>query len=128
MTRMRYVAGERRGDSISNLNSKIGNFEEIDYDELLEPVRFRFALDRRSFAQILGSGVLITAIGAPVFAQRREGRRQGGGFFGGPPATLSARIHFADDGTVTVFSGKVDAGQGAGASWPKRLPRSCAFR
>src|SRR4051812_42264642 len=86
-------------------------FEEVDYDELLEPIRFRFALDRRAFVQVLGAGVFITVIGAPVFAQRRGRGR--GGFFGGPPAPLSARFHFGDDGTITVFSGKVDAGQGA---------------
>ena len=98
----------RQGDAISNS-------DETDYDELLEPIRFHFALDRRSFVQVLGGGVLITAIGSSVFAQRRGGGRGRGrgGFGGGPPATLAARIHFADDGTITVFSGKVDAGQGA---------------
>ena len=43
--------------------------EEIDYDELLEPIRFSFALDRRGFVQMLGAGVMITAIGAPAFGQ-----------------------------------------------------------
>jgi CO/xanthine dehydrogenase Mo-binding subunit len=89
----------------------ISHFEEIDYDELLEPIRFRFAMDRRAFVQVLGAGVVITAIGTPTFAQRRGRNR--GGFFGGPPAPLSARFHFAEDGTITVLSGKVDAGQGA---------------
>jgi isoquinoline 1-oxidoreductase subunit beta len=89
-------------------------FDVADYDEILEPVRFNFALDRRSFVQILGAGVMITAVSSHAFAQRRgAGRRGGGGFFGGPPAVLSARIHFADDGTITVLSGKVDGGQGA---------------
>ncbi|HEX5470940.1 MAG TPA: molybdopterin cofactor-binding domain-containing protein, partial [Lacipirellulaceae bacterium] len=121
MTRILHLADERagdgergrRGDSIRNPKSAIRNYDEIDYDELLEPIRFRFAIDRRAFVQILGSGVLITAIGSPVLAQRHGGRRRGGGFFGGPPAKLSARIHLADDGTITIFSGKVDAGQGA---------------
>jgi isoquinoline 1-oxidoreductase len=89
------------------------NSDEIDYDELIEPLRFRFALDRRSFVQVLGGGVMITAIGSPVFAQRRDRGRGRGGFFGGAPAALSARFHFADDGTIGVFSGKVDGGQGA---------------
>ena len=84
---------------------------EIDYDELLEPVRFSFALDRRSFVQMLGAGVLVTAVGTPAFAQRRGGRGRGGGFRGGPPPALSARIHFGDDGTITVLSGKVEAGR-----------------
>jgi isoquinoline 1-oxidoreductase len=103
---------------IRNPKSEIRNFEDVDYDELLEPVRFHFALDRRGFVQLLGGGVLVTAIGTPVLAQfgggggRRRGRGRGG-FFGGGPVALSARFHFADDGLITVFSGKVDAGQGA---------------
>ena len=61
--------------------------------------------------QLLGAGLVVSVIVGPTLAQRR-GRRGGGGFRGGPPPALSARFHFADDGTVTVLSGKVDAGQG----------------
>jgi CO/xanthine dehydrogenase Mo-binding subunit len=100
-------------ESIPIPQSEIRNTEDIDYDELIEPLRFRFSLDRRSFVQIFGGGVLVTAIGSPVFAQRRERGRGRGGFFGGGPVPLTARFHFADDGTIGVFSGKVDAGQGA---------------
>src|SRR4051794_41545631 len=106
------TAANVRGLTIRNPKSEIRNFDEVDYDELLEPVRFRFALDRRSFVQIVGSGVRITAIGTPVFAKKRSGRGRGG-FSGGPPAPLSARVHIGDDGAITVYSGKVDGGQGA---------------
>ena len=85
-------------------------FAEIDYDELLEPVRFSFALDRRSFVKVLGAGVLVSAVGVPALGQRRG---RGSGYRDGQPAMLSARIHFGDDGTITVLSGKVDGGQGA---------------
>ena len=85
-------------------------FAEIDYDELLEPVRFSFALDRRSFVKVLGAGVLVSAVGVPALGQRRG---RGRGYRDGQPAMLSARIHFGDDGTITVLSGKVDGGQGA---------------
>src|SRR5262249_26330115 len=104
----------RQGDTPRQPRASRHLYEEIDYDELIEPIRFSFSIDRRSFVQMLGAGVMITAIGTRAFGQRREGRgRGGGGFRGGPPAVLSARIHFADDGTITVFSGKVDGGQGA---------------
>jgi isoquinoline 1-oxidoreductase len=99
------------GCSIRNPKSEIRNSEEIDYDELLEPIRFSFALDRRSFVQMIGAGVMITAIGRPALAQRQARGR--GGSFGGPPAPLSARFHFAEDGAITVFSGKVECGQGS---------------
>src|SRR5262249_13554373 len=85
----------RQGELIRGPESEIRNFDEVDYDELLEPIRFHFALDRRGFVQLLGSGVLVTAIGTPVLAQfgggggRRGGRgRGGGGFFGGGPVAL----------------------------------------
>ncbi|MEX2091686.1 MAG: molybdopterin cofactor-binding domain-containing protein, partial [Pirellulales bacterium] len=86
---------------------------EIDYDALLEPVHFSFALERREFVQLLGAGLIASVAVGPALAQRRGGRGRGGGFQGGPPPALSARIHIAEDGKITVLSGKVDAGQGA---------------
>jgi isoquinoline 1-oxidoreductase len=103
--------------TIRNFDSGL-SADEINYDELLEPAEFRFTfeLDRRSFVQLLGAGVLITVVARPSFAQegrRRGGGGGGGGFRGGPPPTVAARIHIADDGTLTVLCGKVDGGQGA---------------
>ena len=99
--------------SFRNPQSEIRN-SEINYDDLLEPLEFRFnfELDRRSFVQVLGAGVLVTIIAGPALAQ--EGRRRGGGgggFNGGPPPTVAARIHVGEDGTLTVLCGKVDGGQ-----------------
>jgi isoquinoline 1-oxidoreductase len=101
--------------TISHQPSAINDFD-VDYNDLLEPVEFRFnfELNRRSFVQVLGAGVLVTVLAGPSLAQ--EGRRRGGGgnaFMGGPPSTIAARIHVADDGTLTVLCGKVDGGQGA---------------
>jgi isoquinoline 1-oxidoreductase len=57
---------------------------------------------------------MISVVAGPVLGQQRRGRRgRGGGFRGGPPPALSARIHLGEDGTITVLSGKVDCGQGA---------------
>jgi isoquinoline 1-oxidoreductase beta subunit len=85
---------------------------EIDYDALLEPVHFSFALERREFVQLLGAGLVVSVAIGPALGQRRD-RRRGGGFRGGSSPALAARIHIAEDGTITVFSGKVEAGQGA---------------
>lgn len=82
---------------------------EIDYDALLEPVRFDFSLERREFVQLLGAGLVVSVVVSSALAQRR-GR---GGFQGGTPPTLAARIHIGDDGKITVLAGKVEAGQGA---------------
>jgi isoquinoline 1-oxidoreductase len=54
---------------------------------------------------------MIAASVTPVLAQRR-GR---GGFGGGGPRNIAARIHLGKDGSITVLTGKVEAGQGARA-------------
>src|SRR5439155_7873194 len=44
---------------------------------------------------------------------QRSGRR--GGFGGNGARTIGARIHIGQDGSITVFTGKVEAGQGGRA-------------
>src|SRR5437870_1423045 len=83
----------------------------LEYEEPLEPVHFDFGLKRRGFVQLLGAGLLIAASAAPALAQR--GRR--GGFGGSGARSVSARIHLGKDGSITVLTGKVEAGQGARA-------------
>src|SRR6266568_3590480 len=78
------------------------------YEELLERVDYDFGLNRRAFVQILGAGLLIAA-SAPTLAQRRRG------FAGGGARTIAARIHLGKDGSISVLTGKVEAGQGARA-------------
>jgi isoquinoline 1-oxidoreductase len=66
-----------------------------------------FACDRRDFLKGLG-GILIVVAAADVWAQE-SGR--GGGGRREMPRELSAWLHVGDDGTVTVFTGKVEVGQ-----------------
>jgi len=84
---------------------------EIDYNELLEPVDYDFGLNRRSFAKILGVGLLLV-VSTPALAQRR-----GGGLGGRGARTIAARLHIGKDGVITVMTGKVEAGQGARAEF-----------
>ncbi len=84
----------------------------VEYEEPLEPVHFDFGLKRRGFMQLLGAGLLIAASTAPALAQP-AGRR--GGFGGSGARSVSARIHLGKDGSITVLTGKVEAGQGARA-------------
>lgn len=60
-------------------------------------------IDRRSFIKMLGGGVAVL-----LFADTAEAQRQGGA---GRPKELSAWIHIAQDGTVSVFTGKTEVGQ-----------------
>jgi isoquinoline 1-oxidoreductase len=73
---------------------------------------------RRRFLQSLGAGLMIAVGARPILAQeapqpRRSGRNRGG--FGGAPVKIAARVHIAQDGSITVMTGKVECGQGARA-------------
>ncbi len=77
--------------------------ERYEFDE--EP-RYRFELSRRAFMQVLGAGALITVKGGTAFAQPH-------GLGRGREGTVAARVHVGADGTITVMTSKVEAGQGA---------------
>ncbi|MBI5083004.1 MAG: xanthine dehydrogenase family protein molybdopterin-binding subunit [Acidobacteria bacterium] len=81
------------------------NFEPERF-ELREGPLYHFEVDRREFFCALGAGVLITCLSSDAVAQTTSPQTAN-------PRTIDARIHVADDGTVTVFSGKVEEGQGA---------------
>ena len=82
---------------------------EAEFRELAEPERYelreapayQFALTRREFAGVAGAGLLIL-----VRTPALEGQQAAS-------STLAARLHIAEDGTVSVFTGKVEVGQGS---------------
>ncbi|MHC5003880.1 MAG: xanthine dehydrogenase family protein molybdopterin-binding subunit [Planctomycetota bacterium] len=76
--------------------------------ELQQGVRYAFDLDRREFGGVLGAGLLVWLAATRAVAQERRGSR---GVDGG--LALGERLHIAVNGGVTVFTGKVDAGQGS---------------
>jgi CO/xanthine dehydrogenase Mo-binding subunit len=59
-------------------------------------------INRRDFLEIAGAGLLI-AVTAPDAAAQR----------GSQNAALETRLHIAEDGVITIFTGKIDEGQGA---------------
>ena len=80
---------------------------EPDAGETADSVEFDFAMDRRRFVHVLGAGLVLAVIHGTALAQERSGR-------GGDAArSVSARIHLANDGTITVLTGKIEMGQGA---------------
>jgi len=80
-----------------------------EQEEQMEPVGYDFGLKRRAFVQLLGAGLLVAVSATSALAQQRRGR--GGG--GGGARNIAARVHLGKDGTITVMTGKVEAGQGA---------------
>ena len=86
--------------------------EDTSTKEMLKNLRSEFfeepnseiKLSRRTFVQMLGSGLLITVTEGVSLGQRR-GRS-------GRSITVAARLHINQDGTITVMTGKVEEGQG----------------
>lgn len=79
-----------------------------DDDQIIEPVEFSFGLKRRTFVQLVATGLMIAAAPLPSVAQRSSRS-------GGPTRNVGSRIHIGKDGIVTVFTGKVEVGQGSRA-------------
>src|SRR5207302_3708916 len=85
--------------------------------ELFEEPRYQFDPDRREFLKVAGSGILVCLVLSDAMAQQQPGRGRGrGGSGGGGPQELSARLHIAETGQVTVYTGKVEVGQGSRTS------------
>lgn len=81
-------------------------FTEPERYELHEGPFYHFEVSRREFVQVLGAGILISVAVPSVFAQRAP--RGGGG-----PVNIAERLHIGADGTITVFTSKVEVGQGS---------------
>jgi len=73
--------------------------------ELREDPPYRFDVDRRTFLGLVGAGVLIGVGGTT--------KAQSGPTGGAPVGSIAARLHLAEDGTVTILTGKVEVGQGS---------------
>jgi nicotinate dehydrogenase subunit B len=77
--------------------------------EFAEDPAYRFGLDRRQFLGTLAAGLLVLFVLDEAPAQESGGGRRGGG--GNVPQEIGAWLHVAEDGRVTVFTGKVEVGQ-----------------
>src|SRR6185369_12453873 len=91
------------------------SIEAERYELLAEPgYRFNFEIERRDFFKLLGGG-LVLVITLDAFAtqesggQGESGRRRSGG--ASTPKDIGGWLHIAEDGSVNVFTGKVEFGQ-----------------
>ena len=80
------------------------DLHEPERYELTEGPPYRFEVDRREFLGAAGAGLLITVSGA--VACRQQGTAAGGN-------AAPSRLHIANDGVITVMTGKVEVGQGS---------------
>jgi nicotinate dehydrogenase subunit B len=83
--------------------------------ELFEEPRYQFDPDRREFLRVAGGGILVCLVFGEAFAQQRPGQGRGRGG-GGGTQELGARLHISETGQVTVYTGKVEVGQGSRTS------------
>jgi nicotinate dehydrogenase subunit B len=79
--------------------------------ELYEDPSFSWDLDRRTFFQIVGSGIVVALVlqDAPAFQQPQQRRPRGGG--GPMPQEIGAWLHIGEDNVITIYTGKVEVGQ-----------------
>ena len=85
------------------------------YELFSEPgYRFDFELARRDFFKLLGGG-LVLVFTLDALASQESGRQEGESGRRAPggsaPKDIAGWLHIAEDGSVTVFNGKVEFGQ-----------------
>ncbi len=91
------------------------SIEAERYELLAEPAyHFNLELERRDFFKLLGGG-LVLAFTLDAFASQESGR-QGGesgrrGQSNSAPKEIGGWLHIGEDGSVTVYTGKVEFGQ-----------------
>ncbi|MHC4208004.1 MAG: molybdopterin cofactor-binding domain-containing protein, partial [Planctomycetota bacterium] len=86
--------------------------KDTSIKEILSPEDFdsvetssgQVRINRRTFVQMLGAGLLITVTEGVSIGQRRRG--------GGRSIAVAARVQINTDGTINVMTGKVEEGQG----------------
>lgn len=82
--------------------------------ELAAAPTYRFDLDRREFFRFLGAGILVVSVMKHAgFTQESgaTGQRRGNSLSNSLPAEIDAWLHIAENGKVTVYTGKVEVGQ-----------------
>ncbi|MGO9088485.1 MAG: molybdopterin cofactor-binding domain-containing protein [Candidatus Sulfotelmatobacter sp.] len=100
----------RTNASVPTYSSAVPTYSlEPERYELAAAAPYRFDLDRREFFKFLGAGVLVVSVLKPaVVAQEAGGARRRGDSL---PKEIDAWLHIAENGQVTVYTGKVEVGQ-----------------
>lgn len=80
-------------------------FAEPERYELHEGPYYVFEISRRTFVQVVGTGILISAAAPSGLAQRLGA--------GNARPALASRLHIDSNGQITVLTSKVEVGQGS---------------
>jgi nicotinate dehydrogenase subunit B len=76
------------------------------------------AIDRRDFLRLFGGGIVIFFTAGDVLLAQEPSRLQAGA---GAPADFNAYLRVGGDGRITLFTGKIEQGQGAMTVLPLML-------
>jgi len=82
---------------------------ENQQQESIARISYAFELQRREFFKLLGCGMLVGLCASAAWTQESGAARPREGE--ALPETISAWLHLAEDGGVTVYTGKVEIGQ-----------------
>ena len=85
---------------------------EVERYELAEDPRYQFSFDRRQFLKAFSAGIALIVPLSHLLAQEPESQGESGrGFSRELPQEVGAWIHVDQDGSVVVYTGKVEFGQ-----------------
>ena len=89
-----------------NSSQEMEELLEFELDESVFKPNGQTRIDRRTFVQLIGAGILVTITGdiSQGQSEAARGRSQS--------TTIIARLQVGRDGVITVMTGKVDEGQG----------------
>ena len=89
---------------------EIDELAEVERYELAEDPFYNFKFDRRQFLKVFSTGIALLVPMSHLLAQEQEGE-SGRGFNREVPQEVGAWIHVDQDGSVVVYTGKVEFGQ-----------------
>lgn len=86
------------------INSSAGDQELAEHE--VERLPHFFDVNRRDLFKLLGAGMIVGLVAGPALAQE-SGRARAEAI----PEDIASWLHIAEDGKITVFTGKVEMGQ-----------------
>lgn len=84
---------------------------EVERYELTEDLFYNFKFDRRQFLKAFSTGIALLVPLNHLLAQEQDESGRGGGFDREAPQEIGAWIHIDQDGSIIVYTGKVEFGQ-----------------
>jgi isoquinoline 1-oxidoreductase len=85
---------------------------EVERYELFEDQQYQFNFDRRQFMKVFSGGIALIVPLSHLLAQTPQRQDEAGrGFNRELPKEIGAWIHIDEDGSITVYTGKVEMGQ-----------------